>query len=347
MKPGYPATLISSAIVLCLTFFAANTVFAAQKAVKARIAVFPFENLSEDKDAPERVMPVIAKKLREIGVEVVDGKVVEDFLVQEMARFTGNISRDLARKAEAGMNVSGILVGSIMESSTNENDNPVVSFSARLVDASSGSLLWANYSSARGSDFAGILGLGKVTTMEELVPKAVDRLLRSFSTEPPRQRGKQRYKIAVMPFQNKSGVRNVSMTATYMFMAELFRNPDFDVIEYGELWEKIVELRVRYRGELDYRTLETLADSLGVDGILVGTVELYSSGVGTSSPPKVEISARLIDARIKGILWTETYQLSGEKTMIAFSWDETNPVDRVAFQVVTKLTKNMERALWY
>jgi hypothetical protein len=150
----------------------------------------------------------------------------------------------------------------------------------------------------------------------------------------------------VMPFQNASRHRDAGMIATYMFLVELLQDKRFEPVEYGETRRLIVDLRIKQKGEIDYKFLEGLSKSLDVDGILVGTVELYSDGLDTSSPPEVAISARLIDAHKNKILCYDGYRLNGDEDIIAFDWGRIRSVDNVAYEVVKKLIEKMEKAKW-
>lgn len=108
----------------------------------------------------------------------------------------------------------------------------------------------------------------------------------------------------------------------------------------------IVDLRVRNRGELDYNNIKALSENLGVEGILVGTVESYSAGLDTSSPPEVAISARLINTRKNRIVWSDSVQLNGDGGIVIFDWGRIRSVDSIADRVVTRLIQRMATAKW-
>jgi TolB-like protein len=317
---------------------------AAQTDFREKIALFPFENFSEDKNALISVMPVLRDRLKAKGLEVLDEDSLNKFLLKERIRSTGYVSKDIARKIGGEFNVKAILVGSI--NSFYPKENLRVGFSARLVNSSDGSIIWANHASATGEDFIGILGLGKVKTIEKLTSKVIDKLLDSFSIMPPFKEIELTYRIAVMPFQNKSKIKDAGMIATYMVIAELFKNRRFEPIEYGEVRRLTVDLRIRGKGELDFKSTEAISESSGVDGIIVGTVEVYNEGEGTA-PPEAVISARLIDARKNRILWYDSYQYKGDDGISIFDWGRIRSAENVACKVVSKLVKKMSKAKWH
>ncbi len=334
-------------LTLCFMLYALcflNVSYAAQQSQKIKIALFPFENLSDDKSALTVVMPVLKGRLEARGLEILDDDSLNRFLLKERIRSTGYISRDTARKIREELNVQAILVGSI--NSFFPGDNPVVGLSTRLINSSDGTILWANHASATGEDFTTILGLGKVKTIDRLTSKVISKLLDSFSITPIYKEIESTYRIAVMPFQNKSKIKDAGMIATYMFLVELFKNRRFEPLEYGEVRRLTVDLRVRGKGELDLKNTEALSKSLGADGILVGTVELYNEGEGTL-PPEVIISARLIDARKNRILWYDGYQYSGDDGIFILDWGRMRSAENVVYKVSSKLVTEMGKAKWH
>ncbi|HDH53440.1 MAG TPA: hypothetical protein ENH24_03030 [Nitrospirae bacterium] len=309
-----------------------------------RVAVFPFENFSDNKDALKYVMPVLISHLGKKGVEVVDEASLSDYLCNKRIRSTGYVSRELARKIKDKFKVKAILVGSIISFSTGKN--PEFGILARLINPSDGGILWADYASATGEDFTGILGLGRLSAVHSLIPRVMDTLFTSFYLKTLQRETGHSYRIAVMPFQNNTDFRNAGMIATYMFMVELLKNPEFEPIEYGNIRNLIVSLRIRNRGGLDYENMNVLSEKLGAGGILVGVVDNFTQGAGASSAPKVAVSARLLDGGNNKILWYNSRQLSGEENIIAFDWGRIRSVHIVAYRVVSSLVKNMGLRQW-
>jgi len=337
-----PFALFFMLLALSSSLFAASE--AGQSSQKTRIAFLPFENLTDDKTAFSQIMPVVKNRLETKGFELVDEDSLNNLLCKERVRSTGYISRDIAQKIRKEFNAEAVIVGSI--TSYYPQKNPQVGLLARLIDPASGVILWANQASATGEDFTTILGLGTIKSMETLIPVVVDRLLNSFSVTPRYQEKELTHRIAVMTFQNKSKHPDAGTIVTYMFLVDLLKQEGFESLEYGDIRTLTVDLRVRSRGELDYKSIKSFSEGLDVDGILVGTVELYSDGLDTSSPPEVAISARLINARKDKILWSDSIQIKGDEGIIALDWGRIRAVDSVAYKAVTKLIQKMEKAKW-
>lgn len=313
------------------------------KNFRTQIALFQFENFSEDTFAPEKIMPLVKNQLESKGFGVLDEETLERFLIKERIRSTGYISAEMARKMGKELRVAAVLIGSI--NTLYSGKNPMAGFSARLIDTSDGNIIWTNHAAATGNDFTGFLGLGTISGVVELSVKMVDKLFDSFSMVPPYKERESTYRIAVMPFKNKSDINGAGMIATYMFITGLFKSDIFEPISYGDVRDLVVALRVRSKGELDFKNIGSIEEASGVDGILVGTVEHYTEDVG-SVPPLALISARLIDARTGKILWYDGYQYRGDDGISIFDWGRLRSAENVAYVVVSKLVKEMSKVKW-
>jgi TolB-like protein len=351
MFQGKPKHITLPLITICILIFMSAVCHATETTEKVtdnpskKLVILPFENFTGMKEAVPLVMPVVTYILEQNGMDIADSQALDSFLCDKRVRSTGYVPEDLAREIGEKFRVDHILVGSVISFSPGEN--PKFGIAARLINTSDGSIIWADYSSATGDDFTGILGLGKVQEMSDLVLKIVDRLFLSFSTRPPDKEIESTYKIAVMPFLNKSKFRNGGMIAMYLFLTGFFKNEGFVPIEFGGIRKSIVENTVRYSGELDYENIQRISESLGADVILVGTVDDYSAGSQRSSPPEVSITARLLDARKNRVLWFNKYRMNGKDDIIVLDWREIRSVDKVAYRVVSKLIRNIETSTWY
>jgi TolB-like protein len=331
--------------VFLLLFIYTGSGFASIQVLEGKIALLPFDNLSRNNEALINIMPILKGRLEEKGLEVLDWDSLSSFICKKRVRSTGHISKNLAREIGERFMVNTILLGAVLRYF--EGENPQFGLSARLIDSSSGSILWADYASATGDDFIKILGLGKIKTIKSLIPKVVDRLLDSLSAPASYKEIESTYSIAVMPFKNNSETKNGGRITKDLFLSELFKNDEFIPVEYGNIRQLVVKNRIIYKGELDYLNIKDLSAALGVDVILVGTVEIYSDGTMTNSPPLVSINARLLDAHSNKILWYNTYRQDGDDDIIVFDWGRLKSVDKVAHKIVTRLVNSMQTTRWF
>ncbi len=335
-----------SFILLCVVLLVlfSNKTYADVLSQKYKIAIFPFENFSEDKDAIKITVPLLKDKLISKGYEFLDDETMNNFMIKERIRTTGCVCQDMAIKMGNELNVQAILTGTI--NTYIKGDNPQFGLSMRLINASDGSLIWAEHSAGTGDDFAGILEIGKIKSIEKLVDKILNISLKTFSSPFTKKESEDVYRIAVMPFQNMSKVKDSGNIITYMFLTELFKNKKYLPVEYGEVKRLIVDLRVREKGELNMNHVSEIAAKAGIDGVIVGSVDMYRSGAGTDIAPETEISARLIDARKNRVIWCNTFYVRGDDDIFILDWGRIRAVENAAYKVVKKLVKDMEKAKW-
>jgi hypothetical protein len=84
--------------ILCFLIFAISSGYAAQSHQKMDIAIFPFANFSEDKNAVTFVVPLLRDRLEAKGFGVLDDDSLNRFLLKNRVRSVGYISTDMARK---------------------------------------------------------------------------------------------------------------------------------------------------------------------------------------------------------------------------------------------------------
>ncbi|HEC99952.1 MAG TPA: hypothetical protein ENN18_06195 [Proteobacteria bacterium] len=306
------------------------------------IALMPFENLSDKKEAVEKIMPYIRQWFKGAGFEIVPDEVVERFLLRHEIRSAGRFSDKTIRTMERGLGAAYILLGNVSLCS----DDPLLSVSTRLVSVPDGNIVWGGHASRSGEEFKTVLGLGKITTLAGLAPVVIDELfspLKRFTPPDKAEREKWHFRVAVMPFANLSTRKDAGVIATYLFLSGIGQKPGWTTVEYGKVWNTLVSENYPYRGVLDYDTLQALGKKLEVDGILLGTVEKYSEDLGAKGQviPETAISLRLLYVPNKTIIWADRLGATGEDDILALDWGRIRTADKVAEKVIKKLVKRL------
>ncbi len=316
-----------------------------------RVALMPMDNLSGERKALEVVFPLARKALEEKGLQVIPDEKVEEFLARGRIRDVGQVCVRVAKGLGKELRADFIMVGSV--DSFVPSDIPKIGLSARLVSASDGSVLWAKSLGLSGEDFTRPLGLGTIRSPEELARVAVDELFQSLtweaSSEPLALKGPgilgrlfgpslRAYKregfqisqikaIAVLPFENASRRREAGRVVANILVSELKNTWGINVIEPGEVRDRMISLRIRAMGEIELEGLKKLGEALGVDAIILGRVHAYDEGVERGATfPRVEISARALHTRTGQILWMARNSHSGEDFQIAMDWGKVRSV---------------------
>ena len=144
-----------------------------QTLVIKSIAILPLENLTVDRVAAFIIKENIKTELKGKGwVFIVKDDLVEDFLAKRRIRYTGAITRLAVREMGKALGVDAVLVGSVNQYS-GDNGKITVGIGLRLLSAVNGSILWSDNITYTGRDFEGFLGLGVVTSIDELTSMVV------------------------------------------------------------------------------------------------------------------------------------------------------------------------------
>lgn len=145
------------------------------------VAILPLENLTEDPNATDIVTEHIKRELKGKGwVLITKADTVEQFLAKRRIRYTGAVTRLTVREMGKVLGIDAVLVGSVTQFSDSK-DKSTAGVSARLISALDGSLIWADNMAYTTRDFEGILGLGVVTSVEEISSIVVKDLVRSIA----------------------------------------------------------------------------------------------------------------------------------------------------------------------
>lgn len=114
-------------------------------------------------------------------------------------------------------------------------------------------------------------------------------------------------KVAVLPFNNLSDDRYAGERVRSALIVDLMSRGSFEVLEQGEV-TKVLGVLFREAGveegravPVDKDTLKLIGEKMGVQAVILGSVDEYSSGYGGGSV--VSVSIRMLDAGSGIILW--------------------------------------------
>lgn len=118
-------------------------------------------------------------------------------------------------------------------------------------------------------------------------------------------------RVAVLPFNNLSGDSYAAERVRTMFIVDLMSRNRWEIVEQGEV-SKVLGQILRASGaieggviEVNNETLKLLGERLGVQAVIVGSVNEYISatGGGRGSQGEISIAAKMLDAASGVVLW--------------------------------------------
>ncbi len=115
-------------------------------------------------------------------------------------------------------------------------------------------------------------------------------------------------KLAVFPVQNASGGAAPIRALTEALDAALGAR-GLKVVPRGDLDTVLAQHRIRFTGGVDRRMAKVLREQLGVEAVLVPTLELHA----VDAPPKDAIAVRLVGTAERSVvLWADAVARSGD-----------------------------------
>ena len=149
-----------------------------------RVAVLPFENLSNDQQAGFRATRLLITELLASGaVDVVEPGEVQAAL-SRFAGLTPRPSTEQLLSIGQALEVQAIIAGTVAQSEVVRSGGtgiPVVTLDAQMVESETGAIIWAATHTEKGSGFAArVLGTGGEPisqTTRRCVQKLLDTLL--------------------------------------------------------------------------------------------------------------------------------------------------------------------------
>ena len=149
-----------------------------------RIAVIPFENLSKDKGADERVVRIfISELLAKDAFDIVEPGEVKKVLLKNSLSNTAEITLEQAIAVGKELNVQAILLGTVNESSTTRSGTSsisVVTIVSRLVEVESGTTFWSTTITEGGDSFLSSLFGSRTKSMSEVTRKCVKKTINTL-----------------------------------------------------------------------------------------------------------------------------------------------------------------------
>ncbi|MGB9716203.1 MAG: GNA1162 family protein [Thermodesulfovibrionales bacterium] len=111
-------------------------------------------------------------------------------------------------------------------------------------------------------------------------------------------------RIAVLPLESLTSDEYAGEKIRQSVITDLLSR-GIDVIEPGEVTRSLIDLKIRSLSSIKTSDIQTLAKTLGVDALMMGSVEAYGISKGISvSYPEVSISLRLIEGSSGKIIWS-------------------------------------------
>jgi hypothetical protein len=162
-----------------------------------KVAIFPFENYSDTKDADKTIDALLTPAIRdeEVFDSVEDTRFTRDVMKKLKMTSTDILDKEVLKKLGDEMNVQGILYGKILTFGKGKEKEAAsqVTMDMALVEPSTGNVLWVGNVSAYGGLTVGkVFGVTEGKTDIEVARDAVRRLAVSVAGEVKKAQERER-----------------------------------------------------------------------------------------------------------------------------------------------------------
>jgi hypothetical protein len=329
-----------------------------------RLVVLPLENLTGSKAPVKEMQLSLERMVRALGKTVVDGNTLEACLYRHRIRYTGGVDSKTARTFRDDLQADAVLVTSL--DAFSPISYPKIGLTCRLVTTGQiPQIIWMENVGLSGDDAPGILGLGLINNPHALQEKALSMLVASlanaiysrkisssagwfdnvfrpklFFKEPSAHSAGKRT-VVVIPFSNKSNIKNANQMALLHFVRQFVGVPGVEVVEPGVVRERMLALRSVLKEGFTYRDMDLIAGEMKVDVFLSGKVFKYQNAGTDRAGPYIDFSAMAIRHRDRKVIWSSNSYNNGEDSALLFGFPRVNSTSNMAAKMIKAVVSGM------
>lgn len=325
-----------------------------------RVAALPLRDLTADPTVGLELTRRLHGALAARGFRFVPGGDLDDLLRAHRIRQLDSLDAEARAQVAAGTGADRILMGTLL--AFEATPEPVLSVAVRLLDAETGRRMRSSVVSLRGSDFAGLLALGGIVDVGELLDETVARLVDALASEQaaddagvaaehraPSAWCREHFhfqpgdRLVVLPLENRSDRPLAASLFTELLAHEVFLGARVQVVERSELLEALVAGDVRSIERVDAEVLTRVGRALGSRYVMLGSLDRFDEDVPVERErlPELEASVRVLDLETGRIMAAAATRRRGDDYHVLLGLgtvrDPVALADRVARELVEAL----------
>lgn len=320
----------------------------------SRVAVLPPANLSGVPEASLPALEAVRVELLRLHADVAADDELRVVLRDHRIRNTAEVSLADARTIADALSVRYLLLGSI-DRYAEADSSAEVALSARVLDAVSGTVVWANSVAVYRDPRSRVFGLGRTARAAKLLGGAARKLLHDlrYSPDPRRQRvtalqAKRSAPqtvpcrtIAVITVGNETQIRFAGHVVANQLSSALFRR-GFAVVDPGRVRALMLESNQLVQGEVPADLLTKIGSELGADFVLTGTVSRFQSlRTQNLDNPEVSLEVRLISIADGNVIWAGSYDREGRDTALLFGIGHVHGLTKLSARVARRIARDL------
>ena len=310
-------------------------------ALRGPFVLRPIVNLSGTSVPAREVQDGVERALRQRGIPLVDGALVDQFLARHRLRYTGGVDREEARAAGEELGAAGLLVTTV--ELYQPGDPPKAGISMRLVTADDAAQVrWVDAAARAGDDSPGLFELGVVhdypALQADLLAKLSASLALSLSGKgphaiacpdgrrfgpkelfrSPRLDAARTWSVAVLPFASETARRNAGDLLALQFVRQLEASGRFHTVEPGVLRDELLRFRIVSEGGISLDNARVILELVQADLVVAGIVRDYEDPTGAGAAPRLQFTVLFLDRANNEVVWESTSYSQGDDGVFFF-----------------------------
>ncbi len=292
-----------------------------------RVALLPFADPSSSESGRTLLDNDLRIQLERRGFTAVAPDSVNSILRQLRIRNTASPIEAEVRALADTLGIEFVMTGTIHRLAVDTMFSEAA-VCARLLRAQDSYVIWNNCATVSGGGESALLSKPVHRNLEQLSRTVAKKLLATLRPAPKSARFpvtgllvKMHGKRTVVPSAYVAVIPPVDESET-TFAGELFADflvaslsqRGFNVMAPGRVRNVMLQCEDLRYGQSVETVSRMLADSLGVDLVITGTVSSLttSRSVSLGSPPETAVELRMIDPRSNIVIWADHLRRSGE-----------------------------------
>lgn len=123
-------------------------------------------------------------------------------------------------------------------------------------------------------------------------------------------------RVAVLPFENLTSDRFADKKVRDVFVTSLLSTEVIDVPELGEVMKALESQGIASSEAVSGDVAKAVGQILGVQGLVLGTVEEYSiNRTMSGSFPEIAVTLRMLDVKTGNIIWSVSHSEKGGRIL--------------------------------
>lgn len=317
-----------------ISFLVCATLGSLPASGETKVVLLPPDNISGNDAAGKAVVQLVSAALLKRGWMVVAPAEVETDLEAARVRYLDSVDSEVAASILSSHDAGGYVTTTVM--TWREGENPIVALSARFV-ATSGVTKWGDAVAIAANDTEGMLGFGRVSTIEDLSRRAVGELFDTFPSRdgnPGVARGRRKplfiaaprtyrssalpngqpRRVCILPFETTGNDSVAPRVVQDLLTLRLLSTGDFEIVEPAAFRAAMRAERIRSFRGITPQEMKRLAERIGTPLFVKGTIYEYREVPlhGSGKPPGIQLEMTLVDVESERVVWASHHGRRGD-----------------------------------